>query len=218
MPGPPVLGAGLGATAALPTVDRPGTGRPGPPVIPGSGLPAYTLPPLVGGPLPPHPASPQVAGLPLPPPHAAGPQVAGPPRPPHPVSPPVAGLRGEPSSQVGGLPTQAPGHGTGGVPAQRRQGTVYGGHAAADLTVPVSAGAIDMTMPVQMNPLENSGSLTGHILAQGWPEAPGAPERSNAKVVLWMLLVLLALGAISMLFLFTVGSEVSNLLHGVFHK
>ena len=46
--------------------------------------------------------------------------------------------------------------------------------------------AIDMTMPVS-NPVENSGSLTGHILAQGWYDAPVDQRRGNFKVVMAML-------------------------------
>ena len=53
------------------------------------------------------------------------------------------------------------------------QGTVYGG--------PGPQSPIDMTMPVTMNSIDNSGSLTGHILSQGWAEPPDINRRSNTN-------------------------------------
>ncbi|MFI7602853.1 hypothetical protein [Actinoplanes sp. NPDC049681] len=96
----------------------------------------------------------------------------------------------------------------GAVPQQRGDGTVYGGLA--------DYAPADMTMPVMTNPMENSGSLTGHILAQGWRDAPEAQRRSNVKVVVAMLIVLLVLVGVSLLFLFTVGDAFSNMIGGVF--
>jgi hypothetical protein len=93
------------------------------------------------------------------------------------------------------------------VPQQRGQGTVYGrtgGHPAVDMTMPVSA------------PLENSGSLTGHILAQGWHETPETSKNSNVKVAVIMLLVILGLIGMSVLFLVTAGDAVSGLFRGLF--
>lgn len=94
------------------------------------------------------------------------------------------------------------------APEQYLPGTVYGGMGADS--------PIDMTMPVSMNAVENSGSLTGHILAQGWAEAPDTHRRSNTKVVVAMLIVLLALVGVSLLFLFTAGSAFTDMIHGVF--
>jgi hypothetical protein len=71
---------------------------------------------------------------------------------------------------------------------------------------------------VTMNPLENSGSLTGHILAQGWDQGRETRRRSNVKVAIAMLLVLLALAGISLLFLVTEGSAFSNWIHGIFKR
>jgi hypothetical protein len=99
---------------------------------------------------------------------------------------------------------------SGQVPQQRLQGTVYGGMGADS--------PIDMTMPVSMNAIDNSGSLTGHILSQGWAEPPDTSQRSNTKVVVAMLVVLLALIGVSLLFLFTAGSAFTDLIHGVFKK
>ena len=62
-----------------------------------------------------------------------------------------------------------------------------------------------MTMPVTMNSIETSGSLTGHILAQGWDRGVDTPRRSNLKVGIAMLVVLLVLTGVSLLFLFTAG-------------
>ena len=83
------------------------------------------------------------------------------------------------------------------VPHQRDGGTVYGGHGADS--------PIDMTVPVSMNSLENSGSLTGHILSQGWDQGPDTHRRSNVKVGIAMLIILLLLVGVSLLFLVTAG-------------
>jgi hypothetical protein len=93
------------------------------------------------------------------------------------------------------------------VPQQRGEGTVYGGHQSA----------IDMTMPVTMNPVENSGSLTGHILSQGWDRGVDTPRRSNLKVGIAMLVVLLVLVGVSLLFLFTAGDAFTDMVNDVFH-
>ena len=73
-------------------------------------------------------------------------------------------------------------------------------------------------MPVTMNPLENSGSLTGHILAQGWDQGRDTRRRSNVKVAVAMLVVLLALAGISLLFLATAGTAFSDWIHGIFNR
>jgi hypothetical protein len=116
------------------------------------------------------------------------------------------------------------------VPQQRLEGTVYGGqpapdttmpvhpYAAADMTMPVSTHPADMTMPVPMNynaALENSGSLTGHILAQGWDRGVDTNRRSNLKVGIAMLVVLVFLVGVSLLFLFTAGDAFTDMLNGV---
>jgi hypothetical protein len=124
------------------------------------------------------------------------------------------------------------------VPQQRGQGTVYGAPGpywspemtmpvnspemtmpvnSADMTMPVSS-PIDMTMPVTMNAVENSGSLTGHILSQGWDQGADTHRRSNVKVGIAMLIVLLALVGISLLFLATAGSAFSDWISGIFKR
>lgn len=88
------------------------------------------------------------------------------------------------------------------VPEQRGPGTVYstGGYPSIDMTMPVS------------DPLENSGSLTGHILAQGWYDAPVEQRRSNVKVVVAMLAVLGLLVTVSLIFVFTAGDAVTDMI------
>ena len=59
-----------------------------------------------------------------------------------------------------------------------------------------------MTMPVVTDPVENSGSLTGHILAQGWRDEIVDRRRGNVKVAIAMLVVLGLLVTVSLVFLF----------------
>ena len=105
------------------------------------------------------------------------------------------------------------------VPQQRQQGTVYGtgGYEAIDMTMPVSTHeAIDMTMPVSTNPVENSGSLTGHILAQGWYDEVADRRRSNLKVIIAMVVVLGLMVTASLVFLLTAGGAFGNMVKGLF--
>jgi hypothetical protein len=127
---------------------------------------------------------------------------------------------GGPAAQVSTPPARPATYGSGSaasgsgqpaaVPQQRVEGTVYGGLA--------DYAPADMTMPVNVNPVENSGSLTGHILAQGWRDGPDNQRRSNVKVVVAMLIVLLVLVGVSVLFLFTVGDAFSDMIGGVFKQ
>lgn len=105
-----------------------------------------------------------------------------------------------PAARYGNPPTIPPAPAADGVPQQRGQGTVYGtgGYPAIDMTMPVS------------DPVENSGSLTGHILAQGWYDAPVDQRRSNLKVVIAMLAVLGLLVAVSLVFVFTAGDAFTD--------
>jgi hypothetical protein len=115
---------------------------------------------------------------------------------------------GQPPAPAGGPGTYGSGSGHTSVPQQREQGGTYGGLA--------DYAPGDMTMPISMNAVENSGSLTGHILAQGWRDVPEVQRRSNVKVVVAMLLVLGFLVGVSLLFVFTVGDAFSNMIGGVF--
>ncbi|WP_127544870.1 hypothetical protein [Actinoplanes sp. OR16] len=102
-----------------------------------------------------------------------------------------------------------------GVPQQRADGagTVYstGGYPS----IGDSYSASDMTMPVSMDAAENSGSLTGHILAQGWQDASVDQRRSNFKVVIAMLAVLGLLVTISLIFVLTAGDALTDMLNGL---
>ncbi|MBY8871949.1 hypothetical protein K7640_08855 [Micromonospora sp. PLK6-60] len=49
------------------------------------------------------------------------------------------------------------------------------------------------------NPVENSGSLTGHILAQGWAEEPTTTRSRTVRVVVVLAAALALLVAISVL-------------------
>jgi hypothetical protein len=96
------------------------------------------------------------------------------------------------------------------VPQQRNVpgGTVYGtgGYDVIDMTVPVSTNAA----------VENSGSLTGHILAQGWGDEIVDRRRSNMKVAIAMLVVLGLLVTVSLVFLLTAGSAFTDMISGMF--
>jgi hypothetical protein len=183
---------------------------PAPPVIGGaSGLPAYTMPPASSG-------GPPTYGTP--PSHGAGhrePRTAD-------ASPRYGSTYGGPPSYGGVSAQPAPAHqapapnGTpvttwtsthgAAVPQQRGPGTVYGrtgGYPAIDMTMPVSA------------PLESSGSLTGHILAQGWTDTPAARKRGNLRVAVIMLVVLTAMIGVSLLVLFMAGDAMTKMFSGL---
>jgi hypothetical protein len=92
----------------------------------------------------------------------------------------------------------------GGVPLQR--GTVYGAAGRpADLT---------MAVPTQA-PTENTGSLTGHILNQGWSDINQHTSRNNRKVVIIMAVVLVSLVAISLLVVLTANNLIATLFGGL---
>lgn len=80
---------------------------------------------------------------------------------------------------------------------QRPHGNVYGGYGTA-------------VAPVQDDGLENSGSLTGQILAGGRPDTEPA-RGSTAKVALILLTVLVVMVVITVLVAIVAGG---NLLSG----
>jgi hypothetical protein len=111
----------------------------------------------------------------------------------------------------------APGLGSDGYPSPDATMPVPTGFPPVDQTMPVyNYGSIDSTMPVSTNPVENSGSLTGHILAQGWRDEAIDRRRSNVKVAVAMLVVLGLLVTVSLVFLFTAGDAFTNMVKGVF--
>jgi len=154
-----------------------------------SGLPTYTVP-SAGGEL-------QAA-----PPFGVGAAASG--------GGPSGGFSTQTAAQGSPPPSWYPDYepATSAVPQQRNEGTIYGVGTFS---------AIDMTMPVSTNPLENSGSLTGHILARGWRDEVVDRRRNNLKVGIAMLVVLGLLITVSMVFLLTTGSALSNMIKGIFH-
>lgn len=74
------------------------------------------------------------------------------------------------------------------------------------------------TVAFPTNSLETSGSLTGHILAQGWTETPAEERSSNARVVVVLAASLGLLVAISVLVVLLANDAmdglVGNLLSG----
>jgi hypothetical protein len=90
------------------------------------------------------------------------------------------------------------------VPLQR--GTVYGGAGTpADPT---------MAVPMQAS-TENTGSLTGHILNQGWSDINQHTSRNNRKVVVVMAVVLISLVALSLLVVLTANDLIATLFGGL---
>jgi hypothetical protein len=202
-------------------------------IPPASGLPSYTMPPTSGAGAPGWGigASAHQAGTPDASPwgrpatgaaaEPADPSWARPGGPvwdnPNTAPPPSGPSWNAPSGTYASgatRPGQATATGTpggGAVPQQRGEGTVYGGVG--------NQSPIDMTVPVTMNPaVENSGSLTGHILSQGWDFGADTGRRSNVKVGIAMLVVLLVLVGVSVLFLMTVGAGFTDMLNGVLGK
>ncbi|MGV9808608.1 hypothetical protein ACWDSE_23770, partial [Micromonospora chersina] len=81
-------------------------------------------------------------------------------------------------------------------------GTAYGGTDGP--------GFATVALP-QGSPLENSGSLTGHILAQGWAEDAPATRSSNTKVVIVLAAALALLIAISLVVVFLANDALSGI-------
>ncbi|WP_236648480.1 hypothetical protein, partial [Micromonospora sicca] len=120
---------------------------------------------------------------------------------PYPTSAPPAADR-----PVGTLPGGRPGP----LPHQNGPGlagTAYGGTTYGGTEGP---GFATVALP-QGNPLENSGSLTGHILAQGWAEDAPTTRSSNTKVVIVLAASLGLLIAISLLVVFLANDALSGM-------
>lgn len=64
------------------------------------------------------------------------------------------------------------------------------------------------------NAVETSGSLTGHILAQGWADTPAERSR-NARVVIVLAAALGLLVAISVMIVLLAGDALDGLVGGV---
>jgi hypothetical protein len=91
-----------------------------------------------------------------------------------------------------------------------RPGTVYGGSATE------GPGFATVALPPG-NPVENTGSLTGHILAQGWADTPTERSRTT-RVVLVLIASLGLLVAVSLMVALmandAMGGLMENLLNG----
>lgn len=95
--------------------------------------------------------------------------------------------------------------------AQRPSGRLYGN--------PDGAGPAQMTTAIPGNhPLEASGSLTGsltgHIIRQGRPDAP-TPKRNIAKVGIVLVVGLVVLAAIGLLVVLTIGDSFNSIFDGL---
>jgi hypothetical protein len=128
------------------------------------------------------------AVLPAPPPPPAPAPPALPPPPPVPTNGTVNGtgaasdtVRPDPVWAPTNPPTASAQYGEW-ARQQRPQGTVYGGSAPSQDRMPFGPGGTSS--------LEVSGSLTGHILAQGRPvEAAGEKSSGSRGVIIAMVLV-----------------------------
>ena len=63
--------------------------------------------------------------------------------------------------------------------------------------------------------VENSGSLTGHILAQGWTDVPEREERRTARVVLVMAIGLGVVVVVGILVALVVGNVFNSIFDGM---
>ncbi|MCI4063734.1 hypothetical protein MRQ36_14525 [Micromonospora sp. R77] len=110
-------------------------------------------------------------------------------------------------------PTSAPPARSGGSAAPLGQrdlaSTVYGGTEGP--------GFATVSLP-QANQLENSGSLTGHILAQGWAEDAPAARSRNTRVVIVLAAALGLLVAVSVLVVLLADDAVSGLTGNLLTK
>ncbi|WP_189170401.1 hypothetical protein [Pilimelia anulata] len=89
-------------------------------------------------------------------------------------------------------------------PRPRGRGTMYGGTTG-----------VNPRLPVFGNPaVENTGSLTGHILAHGKLDLP-TPERQTRKVVIVGLSMLGAMIVIGLIVGLLAGNQVADLINAV---
>lgn len=104
----------------------------------------------------------------------------------------------------------SPGRGAAGARGGRHDGgtdlagTVYGNGEGAGFT----------TIAIPANAVETSGSLTGHILAQGWSDTP-AERSSNARVMIVLAAALGLLVAISVVVVLLAGDALDGLVGSV---
>ncbi|MGK5445632.1 hypothetical protein ACSNN7_27950, partial [Micromonospora sp. URMC 105] len=114
---------------------------------------------------------------------------------------------------------QRPAWGTPAAGGSARPGTPYRG--GPDLASTVYGGTegpgfATVSFPAG-NPLENSGSLTGHILAQGWADTPTERSRTT-RVVVVLAASLGLLVAISVLVVLLANDAMDGLVGSILSK
>ncbi|MEU1363851.1 hypothetical protein ABZ356_28875 [Micromonospora zamorensis] len=126
-------------------------------------------------------------------------------------TPPSTGSAAENSRFTG--PTAGPPVGSGQGTAGARGGRHSGGTDLAGTVYGSGEGPGFTTIAMPANAVENSGSLTGHILAQGWADTP-SEQRSNAKVMIVLAAALGLLVAISVMIVLLAGDALDGLVGG----
>lgn len=91
----------------------------------------------------------------------------------------------------------------------RYQGTLYGGPEETEV------GHHTMSLPRARRGLESTGSLTGHILAQGLPEESATEPGTTARVVLVLLIGLGVLITVGLLVIVGFGGVLGTLMGGL---
>ncbi|EWM66471.1 serine/arginine repetitive matrix protein 2 [Micromonospora sp. M42] len=185
------------------------------------GAPSFVTPPVTAGPpsfAPPSagsavPPAPATTPFPSAPPATTGTPASSAESPPSWAAAPVSAPP-PPAVPAPALPTWPPPA----TPARDADATrpVRQQSGSTDLAGAVYGGGTDgpgfatVSFP-QGNPLENSGSLTGHILAQGWSEESPAARGGNTKVIIVLAVALTMLIAISLLVVFLANDALSGL-------
>ncbi|MFG1867586.1 hypothetical protein [Micromonospora arborensis] len=113
------------------------------------------------------------------------------------------------------MPTGTPSGGSAGKPtAGARVGRPDGGSDLAGTVYGSGEGPGFTTIAIPANAVENSGSLTGHILAQGWSDTP-AERSGNARVMIVLAAALGLLVAISVMVVLLAGDALDGLVGSV---
>lgn len=123
--------------------------------------------------------------------------------PPYPTSAPPAAARPVSGGPVGGRPVSVPYQG-----GPDLASVAYGGTDGPGFT----------TVSLPGHPAENTGSLTGHILAQGWSEDSRTTRSSTRRVVIVLAASLGLLVAISVLVVLLADDAVSGLTGNLLTK
>lgn len=183
----------------------PGPVPPGP--VPPNPMPPGPTPP---GPTPPGPTPPPIPppAPPLPPAPPAPPPPGPMPAPPFPPPPATAGQHIPSGSHPTPGVSQSQQPASNGVQTDQRSGTIYGGNSGD------RAGFTTVARPA-LDPVETSGSLTGHILAQGWADAPTSGSDTK-KVVVVLAIALGFMVVLGLLAVIAIGDVLDGF--GLNHK